>query len=274
MGTLSSAGTLIVSVDLPPAGPGSNRSAALIGPLVDLFGQFQVSATWGVSSPAGWSDFQGLLEAATPQELAILDARSWAEESRPREPFSRLLALHQAAAATIGWQPTTLALQAGSLAACADLAQKRGITATRSGRELPLPSIGVLGLVGRLAGFSNNGTGVYRPATLRFGLWDLKPSAIWPHPAISRSSPPVASWRQGLYRAIALGAVYHLVLDVQAVAQAGNRFLRGVRRFIAHAAELRDRTALEIVTVQEAAARLSRPRIGSAARSILRSRAA
>jgi hypothetical protein len=272
MATLLRTGTLIVSVDLPAGQQDTDRLVVALRPLVGLLTEFQISATWGVADAFGWSAARPLLGLATPQELAILGDESW---SAGRDRFCRGLAVHQAAAAKIGYRPTTFALASGNIVPFADLALKRGITATRAVRDLPALTSGVVGLVVRLAGLSNRDRGAYRPTTVRFGLWDLKPSAVWPYPMNPPSTRlPVAALRRGLEDAIAIRGVYHLVLDARAVTNIGSAAIRGLRRFLAHAVRRREQTRLMIRTMQETAVRLSSPRAGGAARSILHSRAA
>jgi hypothetical protein len=277
MATLLRTGALVVSVDLPTVRPEASVESVQLAvePLVELFTEVQVSATWGISCPAVWNQAEPLLNASTPQELAILGDESWAATFAGRERFCRGLALHQAAAAKIGYRPTTFTFNRGSIEPYVDLAQKRGITATRSPLETAAPSAGVLGLVSRLAVRTRNPSVAYRPEAIRFGLWDLRPSVSWPGATqAQRPRLPMAVLRRGLDEAIELRGVFHLVLDAQTLAIAGARAIRGLERFFAYAVRRREQTRLAILTMQETAVRLSSPRACGAARSILHSRAA
>lgn len=278
MATLLRTGALVVSVDLPTTGSVSNsgrRPLSSLEPLAELLTELQISATWGVPSPSDWNAAEPLLQLATPQELAILADSTWNAAFRGRDRFVRGLALHQEAAAKIGYRPTTFAFRDGNLNSHVDLAQKQGITATRPAAETVAETRGFARLFERFVRRADEACRAYRPQTARFGLWDLKPSASWPERSLGHTPRlSVAAWRRGIEEAIALRGVFHLALDGEAIARAGSRAIRGLRKLLAHAVRRREQTRLAILSMRQIAAQLSSPRAGTTARSILHARAA
>jgi hypothetical protein len=182
---------------------------------------------------------------------------------------------HRQAAAAIDYAPTSVLVRDVDMLPFADLAQKRGITAIRSPAEPSLPAVGMSALLGRVLGSAKSAPTPYRPETIRFGLWDLKPSAVCLHSVEPTSLRiPVAALRRGLEQAIAEQCVFHLALDAGAIAAAGDRAIRELGRFLMHADQRRRQTRLAVLSMRAMAAKLSSPTVRTASRSILRMRAA
>lgn len=270
MAMLLRTGTLVISVDLEAGSLASTNA-----PLARLLGEAGVASTWCVAAPGDWTAAVRLLDAEISPELAILGRDTWTKVSSGRERFAHELKLHLTAAGRAGYRPSSLALTAGNVAGSADLAQKLGITAIRTATPVLPLATGIGALFGRLIGRSSEANRAYRPATVRFGIWDLKPSAVWPHASQQEATRiPAAALVEGLEAAIADQSVFHLAIDAAAIAQAGDVALRGLRKFLVHADRRRRQTRLTIRSMRDLAQRLSSPRSRTAARSILRARAA
>lgn len=275
MATLLRTSTLVVSVDLEaPAGcsqPSVELARGAHRPLLNLLNELAVPGTWCVAAPGDWKAAIELIVDTKNHELAILGSEAWTKPSTGRQRFVSELQLHLAKAERAGYQPTSLALSSGNVASSADLAQKLGITAIRTASTVAPFATGISGLVQRVFGRNADAERAYQPSAVRFGVWDLKPSAIWPHPTRSQDlRVPVGSLRRALELAIDAQSVFHLVLNGTAVAEAGDAAIRGLRKFFAHADRRRRQTRLAMLSMQDLVARLASPRTKSSAHSILR----
>lgn len=277
MAILLRTGTLVVSVDLP-AGLTANcfdqQASSPYRGLTDLVSEAQIPVTWGIATPEDWSAAAPLLISNEPHELAISGRPSWARAFAGRERFVHDLLAHRQAAAAVDILPTSVLVRDVDMLPFADLAQRRGVTAIRTAVDDAAPSAG-LTIFGRVLGTSGTTPAAYRPDRLHYGLWDLKPSVVWLRPGQAPATrTAVGALRRGLERAIAEQAVFHLAIDATALIGAGDRALRDLRRFFAHADQRRRQTRLSILTMRETAERLSSPKVRMPSRSILRARAA
>jgi hypothetical protein len=99
--------------------------------------------------------------------------------------------------------------------------------------------------------------------SLRWGLWEIGPT-------FDLLSQRLRVLNVAIDQVAGEGGLIHLSIDLGGLTGNVSTGLKLVDRIAAHVAPLRDQNQIEAVTVAECAARLSRTRHNSPARSILR----
>lgn len=250
---------LSVSVDLEldaqHCRPQQQRSLDRVATqLVDLLSKHQVPATWAVADPALSAATEKLVGAAGGHEVAILGDAAWVGANAGRVRFGRELQRRVTRAREMGLPVTTLALRNATLHAHLDLVVKNGITVVRGAEA---------------KGRRTNS--VHQPQSLYSGLWFMSPSLVLP--GNSRWIPGggrIGAAKRGLEHAAARREVYHLLINGLALTERSWLALRGLEAVVRRAEKLRAGGRLEIVTLADAAMRLSNLRQAAPARSILR----
>jgi hypothetical protein len=238
-------GTLIVSIDLP-----KNLQSTYPSPareLLSLFGEYAIPATW-VASTLTEPIVESILQSSQDHEIALQTAPA----SPRRETAEHLMRTHLAAARS-GVSVTSLTMNEHESTDHLDLVAKHGFSIVRPRLEQ--------------AGQSVQAT---RLQLIRYGIWRAPVSAILQ--INDRSAPfgKTARTVRALKNASKTGGLLHLGLDAATNGTTG-RMWSGVRQLLATAAKLRDRDALQCVTLQQAAAQLQqRGQAGQPSRSVLR----
>lgn len=248
---LSSVGTLVVSIDLElPARQWAEADRRALDAatlqLGELFEQHRISATWAVADPVQSAATERLQNFRVRQEIAVLCDQNWSGPQVSRSRFASELARRVLRARAAGLTVTTLAPRDGLPEDHLDLVLKQGLTAVR----------------GALGG---------APRALRFGLWEFPGTLRLPaesHWLISSSRGVRA--RRGIRRAVAQQGLFHLVVDASRFGALGRPAFRTLDRVLRYAAHQRKLQQLEILTLQDAAQRLSQTPQIAPARSVLR----
>ena len=255
-------GVCVISVDLgiPGAGRANTDSsiAAAAGDALARLNRAGWPATWSLGPAIACEELAAALHEQPSHERAILAGDDWYSVDNHRGRFSQRLSDRLSQAHAAGWRPTTLALPAGHLAEHLDLLVKHGISAVRTTREAESRSW-------------RNWRRWFRPASacspqpqsLRWGLWEFDGS-------LSLVRCGLRGVLQAVTAAAAAGALAHVVVEPGPLAAQGASGWKQFDRLVAHAVALRDRQAIQPLTVAAVVASLGRTRHGAAARSILR----
>lgn len=223
--------------------------------LLDLFGQFEVPATWAVADPAVSAARERIVAARGGHELAILGDASWVGRAAGRGRFARELERRTARARAEGLPIETLVLKAVLPVDHCDLAIKEGIIAARH----------------LSASHLRNSPRRLQPRTLRFGLWGFPVSITlpgtrrwWPGGGGTRAA------RFAIDEAVSGQGLVHLVVDAPELAARGGSAWRVLERVVEHVARRRRHGLLDVATLGTTARRLAGENRGQPSRSILR----
>jgi len=236
--------------------------AALAVAVAEHLAASRVPATWALDLATN-PDLVVDLKCADPaHEIALLADRSWAGRHTPRHLVAAELERRVRRAAAAGHPPCTLVLAEGHVTEHLDLLVKQGITAVRSAARSwrRHDARGGAAWLRRWRGAEAASAPV---RSLRWGLWEVGKSLDvigLRHGAVGRA----------IDRAAAGGGLVHLSLDLAGLTGNVSAGLKQLDRIAAQVAPLRERRAIEALTIAGLAARLSRPRQNPPARSILR----
>ena len=255
-------GVCVISVDLGISGAGrANADRSIAAAAADALARMNRAdwpATWSLGPAVACEELAAALDEQPHHERAILAGDDWYSVDNHRGCFSQQLSERLSQAQAAGCHPTTLALPAGHLAEHLDLLVKHGISAVRTTRA------------GESGGW-RNWRRWFRPASacspqpqsLRWGLWEFDGS-------LSLVRRGLRGVLQAVTAAAAAGALAHVVVELGPLSSQGASGWKQLDRLLAHTAALRDRQAIQPLTVAGVVASLSRTRHGAAARSILR----
>ena len=109
-----------------------------------------------------------------------------------------------------------------------------------------------------------------RPESLRYGVWQTPVSAVFPSRDNWSLLGSGRSVRRAVRRAIKAAGIAHIVIDANQLTTQTTTRLRDVDRLLAHVQWQRDRARLQVVTMGELTAKLTRKREVVPAQSILR----
>lgn len=246
---------IAIELELDPNDVGLSQQRSLgevTGRLLNLLAKYEIPATCAVADPAVSAATDRITGMQAGHEVAILGDSSWAGREAGRSRFSRELARRAVRGRTAGLSISTLVCQGVELDADADLALKHGIVAVRHAQT----------------GKANR---PFQPHTLRFGLWSFP---------LSHRLPGTSRWlpgggggyraRGGIDRAITERGLYQLSIDAAALAAHGYTAQRAIERVLQHAEKRRRQGVLEIATIGDTAAYLSRQNQSRPSHSILR----
>jgi hypothetical protein len=254
------AGRLVVTVDLEPADVVTRAGVVrgvheMCDRVIDLFCGYGVSATWAVAEPANSPAAARLRSLAGIGEIALLGEPSWVGQRAGRGRFARELARRVALAEASGLAVTSLVPRRVLVDDHLDLIVRHGITAVRG--------------VVDAGGISRRPA---RPHPLDFGLWEVPGSLRLPG---ERRFVPGGGRGRHARRAIAAAAerleLYHLVVDVPALAARGRAAVRTVAGVLRVATRLRREGKLKVVSLAKLAAELAAGASYCAPQAVLRS---
>lgn len=216
--------------------------------LAELLAYFEMPATFAFHEPASSEMASRLAAGDRGHEIALLGDRSWLGADVGRGRLGRELAARVSFARQAGIDVRTIVLADDGFDEHHDLAVRNGIVALRA----------PIGRVDKAAA---------QPQALRFGLWGLP---------VAMRLPSARRWfgggaraaRAQVERAIDARGVVGLAIDARALAKRGA--LRLVERVLEHAARRRSEGTLDVLTLGDAASRLSAPAQSRPTRSILR----
>lgn len=253
-------GHLFVTFQLEPPAEGlcvgrHPGLAALTVRLITLTNTHRVPATWAVNDPAHSAATPTILRSETPHELAILGDANWLGPTAGRTRFAHELARRVLQSRAAGLNVTTIVPRVASVQQDIDLIVKHRISAV-VGIEVPL----------------HTGQHLAIPRALHYGVWEMPISGKHPMRSSWLWSAGRILWRQ-IRRAASDASTFHLVVDVPAVEEEGDRAEHSITWLMRRVAEMRDRGMLQIETLASAAARLSDVPTALPQRSILRSAA-
>jgi len=253
------AGILILSIDV--ATPAERTNAAAVAMLDGACGRLlshlkaaELSATWAVDEPAHWAFAAQLVAAPIRQEVAVLAGADWVGSAAGRQTFTQELGRRVLAARAAGLPATAIAPHESAIDDHLDLLIKHEVTAVR-------------GIVDQDASASRPA----QPHPLHYGLWEFPGSLSLP--GHSRWLPGGGGgWkaRRKIKRAAQAGEVFHLVLDLVAWAESGPAAEQILVRLLHHVAGMKAAGELDVLTLSEAALKLTPVRQGGVSRSILR----
>ena len=251
-----------------PEGSCENCSALddAVPALVRLLADHRLAATWASRGPANWPH-TAYLACQPRQEIALaIGQRGLARTDRRSSDEEVRYKILRARAG--GINISTLFVDDSSCCQRHDLLAKYGVTAICSADEEAHGSASATrrGSVGRL--FSPLATRTLMgPQKLRWGLWKM-PAAV------SIAAQGARRTRRALDRAAASGELTHLHCDLPALVSGGRVDLAPIDALLRQVAHYEHSGRMQTQTAMETAARLSRPRGGVSACSILRQRAA
>ena len=227
------------------------------GQLVELLARYDLPATWAIADPAISTVTGRILKSNPDHEIAVLGDPTWLGSVAGRGPFARQLARRVAGARAAGLQISTLVSCGVEVNDHLDLLVKHGITAVR-GDVAP----------------ARHSARLRPPRAIRFGVWDVPAGCCLPGPSrLFSSGGGTRAARHVIRQAISQTAIAHLAIDGANLDRRQSSALRALEYVLRHAARLQRQGALSIETLSSTAARLSRPRFASPARSILRAAA-
>ncbi len=244
-------GVLNISIEVltsdDPQAPLRHDAALSAMSLAELLERFAMPATFAIGEPAGGELMSYLVSAAAGHEIALVGERSWFTADVGRGRLARELAVRLAELRASGVEATTIVSSGEPLVEHQDVAARSGLRAIRDPRVA----------LARAAG---------QPQPLRFGLWSLPvnlrlPSRRW-------FAGKARAARAGIERAIDDRGVFGLAIDASQLGRGGG--WRIVERVLKHAARRRSDGALDVLTLGDAAVRLSTPAASRPTRSILR----
>jgi len=218
-----------------------------IEPLLRVFEQYQVPATWAFNVPAAVDAFPRSHGDAMGHELAACCATGAATKGQP-VILATLRRFRQA-----GLPVSTL------LSACEPAAED----------FQRLVRLGI-----NLVAVGSNIRGAAEPiATLRFGLWRLATSCAIPRQGWLSGAWGAVRERRRLDQAVRRNEPFHIMVDGPAVVRSPQA-VRTLQRLLRHVDCRRQQCSLNVLTLSEIARQLARPRLATTAESILRVRAA
>jgi hypothetical protein len=248
-------GRFVITLELDPVADGHTierhrELEAVTKRLVDLFTACRLPATWAVSDPAFSAATSLVLQSPVAHEIAILGDPSWLGPTAGRTRFARELERRVMKSRSMGIRVTSLVPRGESIQRHIDLVVKNGITAV-TGMANAAPSMRPV-----------------IPQALHYGVWQLAGSIAFPQQAAGFLS----TWRLGrrLRRAAHEAALFHLIIDVRALAEEGARIEKRLTRVARHLAELQKRGLARVEPLGATAARLAEVPAASPQRSILR----
>jgi hypothetical protein len=258
-GQKTKAGIFVLSIDVATPIERTSASAASLleqacERLLAILNKCQLSATWAIDEPAHWSFSKRLQAAPQFHEIAILASAEWIGSAAGRSVFAQELGRRVLASRAAGLEVTTVVPHESAIDDHLDLLVKHEITAVR----------GIVDLDARA-------TRLAQPNQLHYGLWEMPGSLALPQR--NRWLPGgggVWKARRGIRRAMANSEIFHVVLDVAALIEAGPRAERIVERVLQIAAQHQAADELLAMTLAQVARHLTPVRSTASSRSILR----
>ncbi len=251
-------GTFIVSIDLESDVDGRvlmehRQLASTCSQLIQLLSRLGIPATWAVADPAQFAATDEILSTDLPHELGIMGDASWIGPTAGRTRFARELFRRVQSARARDLSVSTLLLRNTQLQDNLDLLVKQQVTMVRPCLQSQTDSIRV-GPV----------------KTLRFGVWQLPASAVFPH--ASRWLPVISSFAigQGLRRSLASGQTTHLGIDAPKLSRLGSRGIQSLERLLRDVVAVGRRQHIRGKTLTQLACDLSRQTETAKSQSILR----
>jgi hypothetical protein len=218
--------------------------------LFEMFDRHRLAATWAVGDPSH-SAIAGLVALSpTRHALALLGDQYWIGKTAGRTRFARELARRVSQARSAGIDLVTLVPRVAPVAEHFDLVVKHGIRAVVAAPTRTEQPTG-------------------DPRTIHYGVWEFSATERLP---LAPSWLPGNNWKLAskIRRAAHDAATIHLIIDAEAVEEAGRSATGAIERLMRCVARLRDRGLVEIETLGAAAARLSDLPVVIPQRSILR----
>ncbi len=226
--------------------------------LTQMLARYRIPATWAVADPAHWP-LTGMLSSTGVQhegvqhEVAILGDETWVGPAAGRTHFARELHRRIQSARAEGLEATTLLLQNTELTDNLDLLYKLGISMVRPCIKQP-----------------SNAARVGPAQTLRFGVWQLQATVTYPNPSRWLPIGGTVSIRHALRRALAGGHDAHLAIDAAQLTRLGKRGMQSLEWLLRDVTADRRGSTVEMKTLSQVAADLSRPRQTVKSQSLLR----
>ncbi len=237
------------SIRLPSAKTSSvSVCERMMGRYAELFEEFQMAVSWGLSDLTGDPLVPQLLSGQISHEIALYpqgDERdSQAGGDLARTDLQRHLSIAKAA----GLEITSLMLPGGAPPARLDALVRAGICMVvrdhvATGRRRVRHPI----------------------RTLRFGLWEMQASFLFAEDSGRTGGLAI---RRRIDRAMSGGGLCHVVLGD--LVSGDRQSLRSLERLLQHVARRRDDGQLQVRTISQIAAQLPHRRSTPAAQSILR----
>ena len=253
-------GYFLASVHLDPIADGHSLEhdahlANVTRQLVDMADLHRLPITWAVSDPAYSAATSRIVRSDVAHELAILGDANWLGPTAGRTRFARELARRVSQARGAGIHVKTLVPRVASVERHIDLVVKQQITAISGVATAP---------------GSSRQTSL--PRAIHYGVWELPPSGCLPVEAGQFTPVAWSHWRtwRRIRRAIVAAATYHLMIDANALAEAGPSAVRSIGHLMRRVADLHARGLVAVETLGAAADRLSAVPALSPQRSILR----
>jgi len=243
---MSGVGELIISCDV------SQDSCETAKTVFAQLHEKNLAATWVVSQPDDSELVAWVNGYSTRDEIAVAVGQENPNQSFSRRDFARDLE-SVAKAAKRGIKISTLVPPASYTYQHADLAIKHGISAVRR----PVPPDDETTVV---------------PRRGRFGLWTIPSSmCLSGAPSWFGRFGGIQQLRRAIDRAIVLGGVCHVVVDISAQSGANmSHVQRGLDRLIEHAQDRGAQDLLRCVTIHEAVSQRIEAERNQPAHSILR----
>lgn len=220
--------------------------------LVSLLDQHGLPATFAVADPALSAATETITASRGGHELAVLGDSTWAGPGAGRERFARELTRRFGAARAAGLNISTLALRHLEMAEHFDLLPKQAITVLRTDPVSPRRAQCV------------------PPQVIRFGVWQAAATLRLPQPRGWWFGSEAGPAFKLLKRAAQRGEIVHLLIDVAQLIERETPSLAMLERVLGAAARQRDQEQLEVLTLQNMASQLARPRDAGNQQSILR----
>lgn len=227
------------------------RWQAFLKQSLEIFGRYQVSATWAVEDPANNFATNLVLNDKLAHEIAVLGNPNWIGSEIPRTCFAKELASRFESARCLGIPLSTLALKDVELHQHFDLLSKYRISMIRGGSKKHLKTNEM-------------------PQLLRFGLWHTQPAFCldtpthWP-----LASGGFSTARRTIDRAIRFDETVLLLVDLPALLDAKQNGQRHLNNILQYADRQRKQYSIKILTLAELAKSLAPMRQSTSARSVL-----
>ena len=270
MPTVRHPATVILSIDIDA---GLDRDDAALSRQVDAHAAAlarqltteDLAATWAATDLAACETVEYLARHHA-QELAVLADGSWAGAEAPRAKFAAALARRLDDVPAAAHTPHTLVMHDAGLPADIDVLIKHGIKAVRTSPPAPagVRRGGWLGRIVSMLKGSGRRAGIEaQPRTVRWGVWELSATHVLPECGLRRTLKCID-------RAIADGAMLHLVVDVMRMVGDGAASVSVTDKLVRHLTRGRDEGVLHVETVSGVVERQMRSLQGRPARSILK----
>jgi hypothetical protein len=224
--------------------------------LASLLNEHRLSVTWAIDKPSAWSAGSRSHVTAAGSEVSLLGQGRWADGSLDRSAASREIATAIQQAQAGGFSISSLAVAGDIDAQLAEVAARQGIRAVRHGSTDP--SLKARGS---------------QPRPMQSGMWGFVTSVTLPAPESWFASSRGRKARVAVEAAIAQRGLAHIVVDMAALAAAARSQQRALVRFVHYLAQSRQQRMLEVLSIQDTAARLSGRYKSQPSRSILHSAA-